>query len=64
MFLWARHPGLPDAPALANRAAEGDIMLGPGHLFRAGLEPTDWMRFNVAFSGDERLFAFLVRELG
>lgn len=64
MFLWARHPGLPDAPALANRAAEGDIMLGPGHLFRAGLEPTDWMRFNVAFSGDERLFAFLARELG
>lgn len=63
MFLWARHPKLPDAPALANRAAEADIMLGPGHLFRAELQPTDWMRFNVAFSGDERLFAFLAREL-
>jgi DNA-binding transcriptional MocR family regulator len=64
MFLWARHPRLPDTPTLANRAAEADIMLGPGHLFRAGMEPTDWMRFNVAFSADERLFGFLARELG
>lgn len=64
MFLWARHPRLPDAPALANRAAEADIMLGPGHLFRAQLEPTEWLRFNVAFSGDDRLFEFLARELG
>ncbi|HEX5683998.1 MAG TPA: PLP-dependent aminotransferase family protein [Ideonella sp.] len=64
MFLWARHPRLLDTPALANRAAEADVMLGPGHLFRAGMQPTDWLRFNVAFSGDERLFAFLARELG
>ena len=64
MFLWARHPKLPDPPALANRAAEHDIMLGPGHLFRAGLEPTEWMRFNVAFAGDERLYGFLRAELG
>jgi DNA-binding transcriptional MocR family regulator len=64
MFLWARHPGLPDPPALANRAAEAGIMLGPGHLFRPQLEATDWMRFNVAFSGDERLFGFFARELG
>ncbi len=63
MFLWARHPGLTDTVALSNRAAEADIMLGPGHLFRVDLQPTDWMRFNVAFSGDERLFAFLAREL-
>jgi DNA-binding transcriptional MocR family regulator len=59
MFLWARHPGLTDPPALANRAAEHGVMLGPGHLFRAGLEATEWMRFNVAFSEDERLFALL-----
>ncbi|MGM9485951.1 PLP-dependent aminotransferase family protein [Ideonella sp. YS5] len=64
MFVWARHPALPDPPALANRAAEQDIMFGPGHLFRAGLEPTEWMRFNVAFSGDERLYSFLRAELG
>ncbi|WP_374674187.1 PLP-dependent aminotransferase family protein [Ideonella sp.] len=64
MFLWARHPGCADPPALANRAAEHGIMLGPGHLFRPALEPTDWMRFNVAFSGDARLHDFLARELG
>jgi DNA-binding transcriptional MocR family regulator len=64
MFLWARHPALPDPPALANRAAERDIMFGPGHLFRSGLEPTEWMRFNVAFCGDERLYSFLRAELG
>lgn len=63
MFLWARHPRLTDTLGLSNRAAEHDIMLGPGHLFRVDLQPTGWMRFNVAFSGDERLFTFLTREL-
>jgi DNA-binding transcriptional MocR family regulator len=64
MFLWARHPGLPDPVALSNRAAQHDVMLGPGHLFSATLQPTDWMRFNVAFSDDDRLRAFLGAELG
>lgn len=59
MFLWARHPGLPDAAELSNQAGESDIMLGPGHLFSADMAPTAWMRFNVAYGGDERLFAFL-----
>ena len=59
MFLWARHPGLPDAAELSNQAGESDIMLGPGHLFSADMAPTAWMRFNVAYCGDERLFAFL-----
>ncbi|MBW8759810.1 MAG: PLP-dependent aminotransferase family protein [Burkholderiales bacterium] len=63
MFLWARHPQLPDPVALSNRAAQHDIMLGPGHLFSATLQPTDWMRFNVAFAGDPRLGAFLEEEL-
>ncbi len=59
MFLWARHPALPDAVELSNRAAQRDIMLGPGHLFGASLQPSAWMRFNVAFSDDPRLAAFL-----
>jgi len=63
MFLWARHPGLPDPVALSNKAAEHDIMLGPGHLFTADLAPTAWLRFNVAFCGDDRLFDFLQRQL-
>ena len=59
MFLWARHPGLADPVAWSNKAAEQDIMLGPGHLFQADLAPTPWMCFNVAFCGDERLYRFL-----
>ncbi|MFM2055165.1 MAG: hypothetical protein RL456_3202 [Pseudomonadota bacterium] len=63
MFLWARHPALPDAAVLSNQAAESDILLGPGHLFTADMAPTGWMRFNVAFCGDERLFAFLEQRI-
>ncbi|NDY90128.1 aminotransferase-like domain-containing protein [Ideonella livida] len=63
MFLWARHPGVPDPVVLGNKAAEHDIMLGPGHLFSADLSPTPWMRFNVAFCGDERLWSFLDGQL-
>ncbi|MGR6806585.1 aminotransferase-like domain-containing protein [Sphaerotilus natans] len=63
MFLWARHPQLPDAGALSNQAAESDIMLGPGHLFTATMQPTAWIRFNVAFCGEERLFDFLAERI-
>lgn len=59
MFLWARHADMPDAVETSNKAAEHDILLGPGHLFSADLQPTPWMRFNVAFCEDERVFAFL-----
>ncbi|HSN20660.1 MAG TPA: hypothetical protein VLS49_08280, partial [Usitatibacter sp.] len=64
MFLWARHPQVDDPVALSNRAAGHDIMLGPGHLFGAALQPSPWMRFNVAFAEDPRLEAFLSEALG
>jgi DNA-binding transcriptional MocR family regulator len=64
MFLWARHPAWPDAGQVSLQAAEQDILLGPGHLFSADLTPTPWMRFNVAFCHDERLFQFLARQTG
>jgi DNA-binding transcriptional MocR family regulator len=63
MFLWARHPRLPDAVDVSNRAAQHDVMLGPGNLFGATLQATHWMRFNVAFSNDARLMRFLEGEL-
>ena len=34
-------------------------MLGPGHLFTADLAPTPWMRFNVAFAQEPKLWEFL-----
>jgi DNA-binding transcriptional MocR family regulator len=59
MFLWARHPDMNQPSHLAYQAAEQDILLGPGHLFSPELAPSPWMRFNVAFSDDPKLFAFL-----
>jgi DNA-binding transcriptional MocR family regulator len=64
MFLWARHPGIPDAGEASNKAAEHDILLGPGHLFDPALKPTPWMRFNVAFCEDPRVFEFLAAQAG
>jgi hypothetical protein len=55
MYLWARHPDLPDSAELTRQAAAESIMLGPGQLFLVEPRPTGWLRFNVAFSADERL---------
>ena len=62
MFLWARHPAVNNAAELAYKAAEQDILLGPGHLFTVDLEPSAWLRFNVAWAQDEAVQRFL-REL-
>ncbi len=59
LYLWARHPDLLDSAELSKLAAESSIMLGPGHLFLTDQRPTGWIRFNVAFSQDERLWRFL-----
>jgi DNA-binding transcriptional MocR family regulator len=59
IFLWARHPSLPDSTELAYKAAEQDILLGPGHLFGAELRASAWLRFNVIFSDEPALYAFL-----
>ena len=59
MFAWARVEGLGDAAPLADRAARSGIMLAPGMLFRPRMEPSPWLRFNVAFAVDKRLDRFL-----
>ena len=59
MFLWARHPLVQNAAELAYKAAEQDILLGPGHLFSVDLEPSPWLRFNVAWAQDEAVQRFL-----
>jgi DNA-binding transcriptional MocR family regulator len=63
MYLWARHPDLPDGAELLQRAAVGGIMLGPGHLFLVEPHTIGWLRFNVAFSHDERLYRFLAEQI-
>jgi DNA-binding transcriptional MocR family regulator len=61
IFLWARHPALPDSAELAYKAAEQDILLGPGHLFSPELKTSAWLRFNVIFCDEPALFEFLER---
>jgi DNA-binding transcriptional MocR family regulator len=59
MFLWARHPDIQNATELAYKAAEQDILLGPGHLFTPDLQPSPWFRFNVAFTEQPAVLDFL-----
>jgi DNA-binding transcriptional MocR family regulator len=62
IFLWAKHPDMPNATELAYKAVEQDILLGPGHLFSPELQPSPWLRFNVAFCDDPAVFTFLVAQ--
>jgi DNA-binding transcriptional MocR family regulator len=58
MFVWAERGG-EEATALARRAAERNIVLAPGHLFRPQLQATPFLRFNVGYMDDPRFAAFL-----
>ena len=61
MFLWARLPDGQDATSLARAALEEDIVLAPGNVFSVSNAWGDYLRFNVAMTEDERIFAFLTR---
>jgi hypothetical protein len=41
---------------------EQDMLLGPGHLFSPELQPSAWLRFNVAFCDDAAIFSFLEQQ--
>jgi DNA-binding transcriptional MocR family regulator len=65
MFVWARpkDPSV-DTLDLAQRALSQDILLAPGHLFRPDQSPSPWLRFNVAYCDNDRLFTFMEEALG
>lgn len=63
LYLWARHPDLTDSALLSQHAATEGLMLGPGHLFLVEPRTTGWLRFNVAFSTDERVMGYLARQI-
>jgi len=63
MYLWARHPDLTDSAELSRQAVGAGMMLGPGQLFLVEPRPTGWLRFNVAFSEDERIWRFLDEQI-
>lgn len=59
MYLWARHPAVPDGRVAVDAAAQAGILLGLGQLFMVDAQPTGWLRFNVAFSLDAGLWTWL-----
>jgi len=61
MFVWARFPDIDNALALAEATLPQGLMLAPGNVFRPHLEPTPWMRFNVAICEEPRVLRWLER---
>ncbi len=62
LFLWARPPSPcptgDDLIRLTERALKAGIWLAPGSYFDPEGREEGWMRFNVAYSGDPRLWRF------
>lgn len=60
MFVWARplDPAV-DIVELSRRAAGHNVLLAPGHLFRPDQSPCPWLRFNVAYCDNDRLFRII-----
>ena len=63
VFLWGRIPGMDDGDALVKKALDAGILLAKGGLFSPSGRFADYLRFNVAFSCDPRLAAFLQSEI-
>jgi DNA-binding transcriptional MocR family regulator len=63
MFVWARFPHIDDSLALAQDSKRDRIMLAPGAIFRPYLEPSPWMRFNVAICEHTRVQRWLQKQL-
>ena len=59
IFLWCQLPDRTDATELSRAALMQNIVLAPGNVFSPSQSASHFMRFNVAQSHDDRLFAFL-----
>lgn len=58
LFIWVKMPEHIDIIKMSNQAANQGIMLAPGNLFRPHLEPSQWMRFNVASCNEPSHLSF------
>jgi len=59
MFLWCRLPEGIDAADMARHALSANVVLAPGNAFSLSQTAGRFLRFNVAQSTDERIFAAL-----
>ncbi|MBF9234604.1 PLP-dependent aminotransferase family protein [Microvirga sp. BT350] len=58
-YLWCRLPEGQDSAVLARMAVEEKVVLAPGNVFSVSRAATAFLRFNVAQSGDSRVFPVL-----
>ncbi|MFC6841079.1 PLP-dependent aminotransferase family protein [Xanthomonas theicola] len=63
MFVWCQLPPGVDAAALARTCLREGVVLAPGNAFSQSLRAGRFLRFNVAQSGDDRIYAVLARAL-
>ncbi len=63
MFLWCALPAGLDAAVIARQLLAQDIVLAPGNVYSLSQGASGFVRFNVAQSGDPRLFGALERAM-
>jgi DNA-binding transcriptional MocR family regulator len=63
LFLWMRLPGGLDAGRVAQRALAEGVVLAPGDAFSPSQSASSFLRFNVAQSGEARLYEVLARAM-
>ncbi|PTM42182.1 PLP-dependent aminotransferase family protein [Bosea sp. 124] len=64
MFLWCELPDGLDASVIARQLLAEGIVLAPGNVYSLSQTANRFLRFNVAQSGDPRLFSALGRAMG
>ncbi|MFK3774969.1 PLP-dependent aminotransferase family protein [Pseudomonas sp. NPDC089406] len=63
MYAWCQLPEGKDAAALARACLSEGVVLAPGNAFSQSMTAGDFLRFNVAQSGDARIYEVLKRAL-
>ncbi|MGD7070104.1 PLP-dependent aminotransferase family protein [Acetobacter sp. AAB5] len=59
LFIWARFTCDISPLKITQIAAENNILLAPGYLFRPNQASSQWFRFNVTLSDNKELYSFL-----
>ncbi|MFK3815350.1 PLP-dependent aminotransferase family protein [Pseudomonas sp. NPDC089407] len=64
MYVWCQLPQGKEAATLARACLNEGVVLAPGNAFSRSMTAGDFLRFNVAQSGDARIYEVLERALG
>src|SRR5699024_1801569 len=62
-YLWCRLPDGQDSTVIARRCMKDKVVLAPGNVFSVSQSAASYIRFNVAQSTDERIFAAIDRAM-